>query len=110
MAERLPALDGMAPADAAEVFRDLPSLGLLERAGPGPASRWSILVADPLEILAGSSAGPDPFAAARLALRRLEPLKRLRTATRARVIHNEAWGETLRAALVGVSPLASGRR
>jgi hypothetical protein len=46
----------------------------------------------------------------RLALRRLEPLKRLRTATRARVIHNEAWGETLRAALVGVSPLASGRR
>lgn len=46
----------------------------------------------------------------RLALRRLEPLKRLRTATRARVIHNEAWGETLRAALAGVSPLASGGR
>jgi hypothetical protein len=35
----------------------------------------------------------------RLALRRLEPLKRLRTATRARIIHNEGWTEALARAL-----------
>jgi hypothetical protein len=35
----------------------------------------------------------------RLALRRLEALKRLRAATRARVIHNEGWAQALRAAL-----------
>jgi hypothetical protein len=35
----------------------------------------------------------------RLALRRLEPLKRLRAATRARLIHNEGWAEALRSAL-----------
>jgi len=34
----------------------------------------------------------------RLALRRLEPLKRLRAATRARVIHNEAWNGAVRKA------------
>jgi len=42
---------------------------------------------------------PVPGNPYRLALRRLEPLKRLRTATRARVIHNEAWAESLRTAL-----------
>jgi len=35
----------------------------------------------------------------RLALRRLEPLKRLRAATRARVIHNGGWTDALRKAL-----------
>ena len=35
----------------------------------------------------------------RLALRRLEPLKRLRAVTRARVIHNGAWSEGLSKAL-----------
>ena len=35
----------------------------------------------------------------RLALRRLEPLKRLRAATTARVIHDEAWARTLAQAL-----------
>lgn len=35
----------------------------------------------------------------RLALRRLEPLKRLRAATAARVIHDEGWGEALSRAL-----------
>jgi para-aminobenzoate synthetase component 1 len=69
---RLPALDGVAPADAAEGFRDLPGLGLLESARPGRAGRWSILVADPLEVLVGSSAGPDPFSGARRALARLD--------------------------------------
>jgi hypothetical protein len=36
----------------------------------------------------------------RLALRKLEPLKRLRAATRARVIHNSDWSGAIRAALV----------
>jgi hypothetical protein len=36
----------------------------------------------------------------RLALRKLEPLKRLRAATRARVIHDAGWGEAIRAAVV----------
>jgi hypothetical protein len=35
----------------------------------------------------------------RLALRKLEPLKRLRAATRARVIHNEDWSGAIRAAV-----------
>ena len=42
-----------------------------------------------------------PLNPCRLALRRLEPLKRLRAATRARVIHNETWGEALTKALAG---------
>lgn len=37
----------------------------------------------------------------RLALRRLEPLKRLRGATRARLVHNEGWGAALDAAISG---------
>jgi hypothetical protein len=36
----------------------------------------------------------------RLALRRLEPLRRLRAATVARVIHNDAWSASLRTAMV----------
>ena len=47
--------------------------------------------------------GPDaeltPTNPWRLALRRLEPLRRLRAATRARIIHNEGWREALRNAL-----------
>ncbi len=70
--ERLPALDGLEPADAAEGFRDLPGLGLLESARTGRAGRWSILVADPQELLVGSSPGADPFAGARRALARLD--------------------------------------
>ncbi len=69
--ERLPALDGVAPADAADAFRDLPGLGLLESARPGRAARWSFLVAEPVAVLEGSAPGPDPFAPARFALRRL---------------------------------------
>jgi hypothetical protein len=52
--ERLPALDGAAPADAADAFRDLPGLALLESARPGRAGRWSFLVADPVAVLEGS--------------------------------------------------------
>ena len=76
--ERLPALDGIAPADAADAFRDLPGLALLESARPGRAGRWSFLVAEPLAVLEGSSPGQDPFALARASLDRLDrtPLPR----------------------------------
>jgi para-aminobenzoate synthetase component 1 len=70
--EPLPALDGVAPADAAEAFRDLPGMALLESARPSRAGRWSFLVAEPVEVLAGSAPGPDPFAAARRLLARLD--------------------------------------
>jgi para-aminobenzoate synthetase component 1 len=62
----------VAPADAAEEFRDLPGLALLESVRPGRAGRWSILVADPVDVLVGASGGRDPFAAARRALARLD--------------------------------------
>ena len=51
-----------------------------------------------LALTEAEIAGPAgrPF---RLALRRLEPLRRLRAATVARVIHDERWGEALRKAI-----------
>ncbi|HYN47511.1 MAG TPA: anthranilate synthase component I family protein [Candidatus Nanopelagicales bacterium] len=70
--ERLPALDRIAPADAADAFRDLPGLTLLESARPGRAGRWSFLVAEPVAVLEGSTPGVDPFAEARAALARLD--------------------------------------
>jgi len=70
--ERLPALDGVAPADAADTFRDLPGLALLESARPGRAGRWSFLVAEPVATLEGSAPGEDPFAEGRAALARLD--------------------------------------
>lgn len=42
-----------------------------------------------------SEAEPTPGNDYRLALRRLEPLKRLRSATRARVVHNDDWASGL---------------
>ena len=72
--ERLPVLDGVAPADAADAFRDLPGLALLESARPGRAGRWSFLVAEPIVVLEGSSPGDDPFAEARATLARLDRL------------------------------------
>lgn len=71
--ERLEALDGVPPADAADAFRDLPGLALLESARPGRTGRWSLLVADPVAVLNGSAPGPDPFAEARTAIARLDP-------------------------------------
>jgi para-aminobenzoate synthetase component I len=71
--ERLEALDAVSPADAADAFRDLPGLALLESARPGRAGRWSFLVADPVAVLDGSAPGPDPFAEARTAIARLDP-------------------------------------
>ena len=47
----LPSLDGVAPMDAAEAFRDLPGLALLESARPGRTGRWSYLTADPIAVL-----------------------------------------------------------
>jgi len=89
---RLVALEVLAgPAAATYVFegdldavgRDLQALHL--RRGP------LALTAKEAELTPA-----NPY---RLALRRLEPLRRLRAATRARVIHNEGWGEAVKAAL-----------
>jgi para-aminobenzoate synthetase component 1 len=69
--ERLPELDGVAPMDAAERFRDLPGLTLLESARPGRNGRWSLLTADPIAVLTVGAEGADPFADARALLGRL---------------------------------------
>jgi para-aminobenzoate synthetase component 1 len=74
--EELPTeLAALAPIDAAEVFRDLPCLAVLESARPGRRGRWSYLTADPravLEVPADAIDRPgDPFAEARRQLRRL---------------------------------------
>ena len=69
---RFPILDGVAPMDAAEAFRDLPGLALLESARPGRTGRWSYLSADPLAVLDAPSEGRDPFAEARGLLRRVD--------------------------------------
>ncbi len=68
---RLPELDGAAPMDVAEAFRDLPGLALLESARPGRTGRWSLLTADPIVVLETPSGGADPFADARRLLARL---------------------------------------
>jgi para-aminobenzoate synthetase component 1 len=70
--ERLPAFDRVAPLDAAQRFRHLPGLALLESARPGRTGRWSVLTADPVEVLNEASAGADPFAGARALLARLD--------------------------------------
>jgi para-aminobenzoate synthetase component 1 len=57
--------------DAAEAFRDLPGLALLESARPGRNARWTYLTADPVAVLESPAAGPDPFAVARRLLARL---------------------------------------
>jgi para-aminobenzoate synthetase component 1 len=71
--ERLPALDRVAPLDAAESLLGLPGLTLLESARPGRRSRWSYLAVDPWTVLEAASDGPDPFAEARRQLARLAP-------------------------------------
>jgi para-aminobenzoate synthetase component 1 len=58
--------------DVAEAFRDLPGLALLESARPGRNARWTYLTADPVAVLEGTAAGPDPFAVARRLLGRLD--------------------------------------
>ncbi len=58
------------PIDAAEAFRDLPGLTLLESARPGRNARWTYLTADPVTVLEAPAAGPDPFAVARRLLAR----------------------------------------
>jgi para-aminobenzoate synthetase component 1 len=71
---RLPTLDGIAPMDAAEAFGDLSGLALLESARPGRTGRWSYLSADPVAVLGAPSEGADPFAEARVVLRRMDPV------------------------------------
>ena len=61
--------------DAAEAFRDLPGLVLLESARPGRNARWTYLTADPVAILESPAAGPDPFAVARRLVSRLDPTR-----------------------------------
>ncbi len=60
------------PIDVAESFRDLPGLVLFESARPGRNARWSYLTADPIAVLEGPAAGPDPFAVARRLVSRLD--------------------------------------
>ena len=59
--------------DAAEAFRDLPGLVLLESARPGRNARWTYLTADPVAVLEAPAAGPDPFVVARRLVARLDP-------------------------------------
>jgi para-aminobenzoate synthetase component 1 len=63
---------GTRPIDAAEAFRDLPGLALLESARPGRNARWTYLTADPVAVLEAPAAGPDPFAVARRLVARLD--------------------------------------
>ena len=63
----------MRPIDAAEAFRDLPGLALLESARPGRNARWTYLTADPVAVIETPAAGPDPFAVARRLVGRLDP-------------------------------------
>jgi len=58
--------------DAAEAFRDLPGLVLLESARPGRNARWTYLTADPVAVLESPAAGSDPFAVARRIVARLD--------------------------------------
>jgi para-aminobenzoate synthetase component 1 len=58
--------------DAAEAFRDLHGLALLESARPGRNARWTYLTADPVAVLESPAAGPDPFAVARRLVARLD--------------------------------------
>jgi para-aminobenzoate synthetase component 1 len=64
---------GIRSIDAAEAFRDLPGLALLESARPGRNARWTYLTADPLALLESPAAGRDPFAVARRLVARLDP-------------------------------------
>ena len=74
---RVPSLDGVAPMDAAEAFRDLPGLALLESARPGRTGRWSYLTADPVAMIDAPAEGEDPFAESRAILRRMPPVASL---------------------------------
>jgi para-aminobenzoate synthetase component 1 len=70
---RLPArIASTRPIDAAEAFRDLPGLAMLESARPGRNARWTYLTADPIAILEAPAAGRDPFAVARRLVGRLD--------------------------------------
>ena len=63
---------GLRAIDAAEAFRDLSGLVLLESARPGRNARWTYLTADPVAILETPAAGPDPFSVARRLVARLD--------------------------------------
>ena len=70
---RLPArVASTRPIDAAEAFRDLAGLAMLESARPGRNARWTYLTADPVAVLEAPAAGRDPFAVARRLVARLD--------------------------------------
>jgi len=71
--ERIPEIDGAPPMDVAERLRELPGLALLESARAGRTGRWSLLTADPVDLLETPADGADPFAEARRLLARLAP-------------------------------------
>jgi hypothetical protein len=79
------------PSAATYVFRGTPAAIGRDLAGIHFRRRG-------LALTGAEANGPSgrPY---RLALRRLEPLKRLRAATAARVIHDEGWGEALSRAI-----------
>jgi para-aminobenzoate synthetase component 1 len=70
--EPLPEASALRTIDAAERFRDLPGLAVLESARPGRNARWSYLTADPATVLESPAPGADPFAEARQLLSRLD--------------------------------------
>ena len=70
--ERWPALDSIAPMDAAEALRGLPGLALLETARPGRRNRWTYLAIEPLAVVESPAAGSDPFGGARRLLARMD--------------------------------------
>ncbi len=70
--ERWPALDRIAPMDAAEALRGLPGLAVLETARPGRRNRWTYLAVEPLATIEMPADGRDPFAGARRLLERMD--------------------------------------
>jgi para-aminobenzoate synthetase component 1 len=70
--ERFAEAAELSVVDAAERFRDLPGVALLESARPGRNARWSYLAADPVAVIEHPGTGSNVFADPRRILRRLD--------------------------------------
>jgi hypothetical protein len=85
----------------------------------GPAAATYVFEGDPAAVgsclqalharrgplaLSDAEARLTPANPYRLALRRLEPLRRLRDATRARLVHNDGWDAALGQVIAELSP------
>ena len=77
-----PRSTAVAPMDAAEAFRDLPGLALLESARPGRTGRWSYLTADPVAVARRAGRGPGPVRGGPRPARRLAGTARAGRPTR----------------------------